>query len=341
MVARHETLPLTSLRGVACVWVVAHHLQPVLFPDAAHGLASTLLLGHVAVDIFFVLSGFILARLYGAIPLADAPAFWLRRVCRVYPLHVAIMLALGGMALLTTWLGVNHTNHDWPAYPYVLALVQPYALTSVAWNSPSWSVGIELGCYASFPFIARLLWRMPARLMPWLVMLLAILEAAVLARCDGVVEGPGAILRGLGGFLLGMALAGTRPLRPGPAAAMAWLALAGVAGGVAAGSAQIVVLAASVLIAALAVERGTVARLLSAKALVWLGQISFSIYLLHGPLLVLVERLRLPGGNPSRAAFLLLVLLPLSALTHRFIEQPGRRLPGRLLRARTRAGALI
>lgn len=69
----------------------------------------------------------------------------------------------------------------------------------------------------------------------------------------------------------------------------------------------------------------------------WLGQVSFGLYLLHEPVISAVgklppESLALGGlaASPLREAIVFAVALAGAALTHRWIEEPGRRLPERL-----------
>ena len=93
-----------------------------------------------------------------------------------------------------------------------------------------------------------------------------------------------------------------------------------------------VVLSAAALILALAPEQGPVARLLASRGTVWLGRVSFSIYLLHAPLMNLVQRVPVPGGHWSHLVMLAAILFPMSELTYRWIERPGRRIPAVLLR---------
>jgi peptidoglycan/LPS O-acetylase OafA/YrhL len=79
-------------------------------------------------------------------------------------------------------------------------------------------------------------------------------------------------------------------------------------------------------------EVGPVAWLLARRGTVWLGHVSFSIYLLHAPLLNLVQRIPVPGGHWSHLVIFVTVLLPMSELTYRWIERPGRRIPVLLMR---------
>ena len=326
-----ENLPLTSVRGLAALYVVAHHLQPTLWPDAGRGVVAVLGPGFAAVDVFFTLSGFILWRLYGDMRLADAPTFWLRRLCRVFPLHIVIMLSLGTGALVTTALGINRTDHDWPTFPWVLALLQPYHPGATGWNPPSWSVGVELACYASFPAAACLLRRLSGGATLAFAAAFAAGQALVLSTWGGAIDGPGALLRGFSGFYLGSLLARLPPLQARAAPAASWLAAAALGLGLLTSSPPTVALAGAALIACVAPQHGNLARWLSTPLLVCLGRISFSVYLLQAPLLTLVLRMpALPGGAWSRSAIILGTLMPLSALTYRFIEQPGRRLARRL-----------
>jgi peptidoglycan/LPS O-acetylase OafA/YrhL len=62
-----------------------------------------------------------------------------------------------------------------------------------------------------------------------------------------------------------------------------------------------------------------------------LGRVSFSIYLLHAPLLNLIQRVPIPGGHWSHLLLFLVLLFPLSEITYRWIEQPGRRIPAMLM----------
>nr|WP_294525869.1 acyltransferase [uncultured Rhodopila sp.] len=331
---QRENLPLTALRGVASVWVVLCHVQPIWFPGTAAGIAAVFWLGQAAVDIFFVLSGFILACVYGPLRLNRAPLFWLRRVCRIYPLHLVVLATFGGLTFAAVLLHRSGFEHDWKSFWVEALLLQPFLPGLTPWNPPSWSLGIEMLCYTLFPFVARLF----AGGRVWVTIVAAIGLAAaefyVLQHFDGATSGQGAVLRGLAGFHLGMALGFLSPrLRPSLAAPASLVATAGMAAGVALVSPVAVVLSAAALILALSPELGPVARALASRGTVWLGRVSFSIYLLHAPLMNLIQRVPVPGGHWTHLAVFVAVLLPMSELTYRWIERPGRRIPAVLLKA--------
>jgi peptidoglycan/LPS O-acetylase OafA/YrhL len=330
---QRENLPLTALRGVAAVWVVLCHVQLFWFPGAPAGIAALCWLGQAAVDIFFVLSGFILACVYGGLRLNRAKLFWLRRICRIYPLHLAVLATFGFLTFTAVLLHRSGFPHDWESFGLEALLLHPFLPGLTPWNPPTWSLGIEMLCYALFPFVAPLF----ARSRRWAVGLaalgLAAAELYVVQRYGGATVGQGAVLRGLAGFHLGMALGFLSPrLRPALAAPASLPAAGALLAGVALVSPAVVVLSAAALILALAPERGRVARLLASRGTVWLGRVSFSIYLLHAPLMNLIQRVPVPGGHWGHLAMLAGILFPMSEVTYRWIERPGRRIPAVLMR---------
>src|SRR5262245_17001477 len=103
--ASWEIPPLTSVRGVAALWVVLGHLSGQILRVFDNSQSSQWLLTNLAhgnqfaVDIFFVLSGYIMIVAYGV--MVDAPRFYLNRFARVFPLHIAVLIAaIVGLYLL-------------------------------------------------------------------------------------------------------------------------------------------------------------------------------------------------------------------------------------------------
>jgi peptidoglycan/LPS O-acetylase OafA/YrhL len=188
-------------------------------------------------------------------------------------------------------------------------------------------VGIELRCYAVFPLTLWLMHHVSSVVLACIAGALALAESWVLHKVGGTTVGTGAVLRGLVGFHLGVALSLLQPRLPvRVASGVALAGFAGIALGICAGSPVAVVLAGAATIAALASEHGLGARALSWAPLVWLGRVSFSIYMLHSQLQVVLNRaLSHFLGRWSMLAIFLAILFPLSEATYRFIEQPGRR----------------
>lgn len=152
---------LTGLRALAAGWVLVHHFnavigwRPLTLPLAGFEVELTPLAtcGWVGVDIFFVLSGFLLARLlldaYGAAPRAEANReYALHRVLRVYPAYLAQLAVLvavawlaGSPAGVVTWL---------PLHLAMLRGLSPAGNAAI--NPVYWSLTVEFWFYALLPF---------------------------------------------------------------------------------------------------------------------------------------------------------------------------------------------
>ena len=108
---REQLYPLTGLRGLASAWVVLLHLQlltPVLMPHVPV-LSRVISGGNLGVDIFFMLSGLVITYTYLEKLAEPAPGalktyLWLR-VARIYPIHLATMLLVLCLVLLSAAAG--------------------------------------------------------------------------------------------------------------------------------------------------------------------------------------------------------------------------------------------
>ncbi|MGI3778378.1 MAG: acyltransferase family protein [Janthinobacterium lividum] len=347
-----EVRALTGLRGAAALMVLAVHATPVLAPDAPGWLAAAVAHGQVAVDLFFVLSGFVLARAQAGLGRAGVGAFLWRRAWRIYPLHAAVLGVLAAY-VLAAGDGFIAPDFPWSRLLPTLLLVQPFLFHGATdWNPPDWSIAVEVLCSLGlWPALAAL--RAIGR--PGVVAgVLGLAAAANLAAHFGETAGWPAVLRGACGFGFGMALARLQALlQAGGGARGRWacgtgaeLAAGGgfllaVAGDVPAAS----VVLAGWLVLALWGERGAVSRVLRGRAMAWLGRVSFALYLVHVPLLIPFEGgWAWSGGWAGRlaacGAYLALVA-GVAALAERWVERPGRGLAGpagRVLRRLFRDG---
>jgi len=337
-----ETLPLTSIRGVAALWVVAFHLFRNL---SNHGIALTagtpawraLSAGQFGVDIFFVLSGFIIAQTYRSLTVAGIPEFLFKRFARIYPLHLVILGLMVPCVFVMGLLGRTPVDADYFAYsalPYHFTLTFAWLGHPIGWNAPAWSVSIELLAYAAFPGLLMFAKRLPAPVRIILAALCVASSIAILRFAGFENTGLGAIGRGLLGFTTGvlmqsLAPAGfTVPFVP-TAALAALIALATVSDE----SVALAPVATAILIPALAGRgRDPFLIALSSQAALWLGRISYSVYLVHFPLLLAwLNLLRLPffaaHGGLSVAVFIasyLIVVFVASCASYALIELPAR-----------------
>jgi peptidoglycan/LPS O-acetylase OafA/YrhL len=344
---RHHNLPLTSIRGLAALWIVGHHLQFELawigYPFAGWLFRP----GYVAVDIFFVLSGFVITAVHRDLTRAGLADFLLRRLFRIYPLHLFVLAVILGLWI---WGEIQFGAHD-PTetlrdLPIVALLLQPYFIHGLTWNTASWSIGVEILCYTLFPLALLAVRRLEPIGCAAILLMMAAIERHVHSE---LVWGWPAVARGLAGFGLGMVVQQMAVLMRPPRASVASLiefgALLGILLAVVFRDLRVIPLFGALLIWGLAAERGIAARALRAGWCVWLGRISFSLYLLHPTLVglafVWLPPNHLPFGHNLQAMVwtlgILALLLAVSTLTWRWVEEPARRLGVRLAkRARNR-----
>ena len=283
-----------------------HFLNDVPMPFA---LRRTIDHGYLAVDIFMVLSGFVLAMIYGArfVRAPDGRVFghflW-ARLARIYPLYaltslVCLVLSLAGVPV---W---GEPKHDALAMLANLLLVQGWGWPNESLNAAAWSISTEWAANLMFPILAvGLLGR--NRLWCGLLALggfAALVVAALVAGQSGFDEpvtgavnwyvAPGALLRCISEFTLGMACWRVR-------GALAWLGGTPIQCGLVLvilllcqGYAADIVLVPAIclLVIGLSFERSAVSVALGSPILHWLGTISFSIYLWQMPLAPIVPGL--------------------------------------------------
>src|SRR5690242_17436535 len=153
--------PLTGLRFLAAMAVVAYHALDALVPHAPGYLSRLASHGYLGVSLFFVLSGFILTYTYiepdsGALR-GSAREFWWARIARVYPMYTAaLVVALPVFLLYRIALAPPEAR----AQATIAAGLTPMLLqgwwppAACQWNCPGWSLSVEMFFYAIFPFLA-------------------------------------------------------------------------------------------------------------------------------------------------------------------------------------------
>jgi peptidoglycan/LPS O-acetylase OafA/YrhL len=156
-----ELKPLTSLRFIAAFWVLLYHFKDHLGLGLGQfGLVAD---GYLGVDLFFALSGFILAHVYlsglegGRFGYGG---FLKNRVARVYPMHLAALAAMIGLFVAAGVMGAGVGSPEAfkrSGLPAHLTMTHAWGTTAaVGWNFPSWSISAEWAAYLLFPLIAML-----------------------------------------------------------------------------------------------------------------------------------------------------------------------------------------
>lgn len=337
--------PLTSLRFFAAFWVVLFHYWPAL---ATTGTPLLVAKGYLGVEVFFILSGFILCHVYRAEVEAGRFAYgrflW-ARLARVYPLHLATLIGMGVLAGGATAAGfaVDPNILSWESLPANLLLVQAWGLApTAAWNHPSWSISAEWFAYLTFPLFAWGALALKARPLV-AVALAAIFMAGLYAGFEALAGRPLTLatihwgaLRIVPCFALGCALHSLWRGRAAGGRGQAWLGalISGAVALIAAGfglSDTVIVLAAGGVIFYLARLAETGSQALSSPVLTYLGEISYSIYMICVPWKIVfvngvISLLELEGEQLPIGLWLVLFVgvIPLAALSYHLIEKPAR-----------------
>jgi peptidoglycan/LPS O-acetylase OafA/YrhL len=336
--------PLTSMRFFAAMWVVLYHYWPNL-GAATPGLVAK---GYLGVELFFVLSGFILCHVYlegaGEGRFRYGSFLW-ARLARVYPLHLATLLGVGlmGGAALLAGMAIDPNIVSLPALPANLFLLQAWGFAPVAgWNHPSWSISAEWFAYLCFPAFAWVAWRLRERPQVAVIGAIALLFGlyAVFQRLAGFPLTEATIawgaLRIVPCFAYGCAVylawrkgAADRVLFAAWGAALVSIAiLAFAAAGV---EDAVIVSLFGLLILTLAGLSNTRAPVLSHPLFVWLGEVSYSVYMVCIPWKILfpnamsklfhIDTNHMPAWMWLGFVFM---VIPIAGASHHLIERPAR-----------------
>src|SRR5256886_2850710 len=298
---------LTGIRALAALLVLGMHTEE----NVPFGLDSFLPFfarGYLGVDFFFVLSGFIITHVYFArlvSPSRSAVQIFLwHRFIRLYPVHITVLAGLVAIVSVAGAAGFTLNNPQewqWNDLFWQLTLLHAWGVTaSPGWNAPSWSISAEWFAYLLFPLLAPALVRIRGRGIALLVAVAALAATALLfAAANWTLNtwvGAPALTRVFGEFVCGAALCRAVALsnklalpRGDILATGAFVAfLFGASVGVQ-DFALVALLALTILGTAL--SSGHARRILGSRALVWLGEISYSVYMVHFSVLLIIRRL--------------------------------------------------
>jgi peptidoglycan/LPS O-acetylase OafA/YrhL len=345
----------------ASVVVVHHALELDISP-----WYSTRLPGYLAVDMFFVLSGFVLALTYAD---AFAPgrgnrAYWdflARRIARIYPIFLVVLAwTVARMVVLGPHL---------PFVPATFVCIAINALLIQGWGlapaliAASWSVSTEIAAYVAFPLLLRgTLFCRPVRALGAAIAAMALLGTAVALAPRIALPGHGTLdiydgmtvlplLRCIAGFVFGL-LMFRLALRPSVIAIASrnWVAALLLGALVVTFALQLGDLAVYPLFPAIVLvcyaNRGWVERVLGHGITYWLGVLSYATYLVHSEVYWELQHLVQHWGIsvlsvPAAIVFgvtAFAIILGAAALAHVAIEVPGRRLVRRWLTLSWRSG---
>ena len=356
-----ELLHLDVIRFVASLGIVYHHSHEFfLGPDHRAAVMERSAGLALFVDLFFVISGFVIAYVY--VDKVDTPGrfltFMQRRAGRLLPLHWLTLVV--SIAVFAVFAALGGSPAHGPSFRPVCILDTALLLHGVIpcgtdyFNGVTWSISVEMVMYAAFPLFAMLArrWRHGPLIAGLAVLALLLAHAAssgslLSYRWD---EQP-AVLRGLPSFLIGIGFYQHRVMlgRIRAAAGLLALALIATMAAMLSGAPMLLVLFLSYVTAALAVaadqQRHPAAIV---RRLAPLGGLTYSIYMWHGLFILLI--MNVIGDKLLHASAV--GMLPLaficygglavwSYLSLQFIETPARRTIDRLSPGRLLPGAVV
>ena len=354
------TLPaLTSLRFFAAFVVVAFHFDPSRFANLPDFFRRWLETGYEAVTFFFVLSGFIMSYMYSDYGVArprplGGRRFFVARFARLAPAYyLAILIALPFIVLDSfVW-----DPRPVPRFILDALLVNTFLQAwwppaALAWNPPGWSLSVEWALYAFFPLLGELSRRWSGRTM----LIVSFVVLAIVAMIRLLVLGPLVAedpdnwhafayyfpLFHVPTFFFGMALGRIQLTGPRPPPQVAfWMCNISVTLLMLKFSGLFEVprflgtdivhgLIFGVLILGAAQPGHPAVRALSWAPLIWLGEVSYSVYILHEPVALWWDSLvEIRGENflplPLQFPVYFAIVLAVSAACFHWVEAPLRR----------------
>jgi peptidoglycan/LPS O-acetylase OafA/YrhL len=337
------------MRGIAAVGVMIFHFNHFFLPQAALTrmlpfMRPILHHAYLGVDLFFLMSGFVMAHVYGQKLSSNWRAHWkefaIMRFARIYPLFVLTTL------IMVVTHALAHTPLSWISFSSWSLALQPLLLQEwrgLSWNYPSWSISTEAAAYAFFVFSAGAL--LTGRY-PRLIAAICVAILAALCFKNGgrlnLSTGVPALLRAIAEFSLG-ALLYRAHLAPKTSSGI-WPALFAVVCVVSAALTRwdIAIVGVLAYLVYYGVNATTLlARVLSSAPAIAIGAWSYSIFLWHAPVHYAVMALFSAHGHPTETLDLatarwlvlgtLLAVVGLSALTFNCFEVPARRFIRRTL----------
>ena len=354
---RPDIRALTGLRGVAACWVMVGHY----FAADTPWPTLTLVISHsyIAVDLFMILSGFVLAMSYGATlqtpNAASVGRYVWQRLARIYPLYATTTLICWGLIKsgIPVWGNPTASAAGLAAN---LLLVQIWGWPNDSLNAAAWSISGEWAASLLFPIFAIAFFRGRWRWSAFAAALVFLLLAAAALRSGEVGEPwagavgwynhfPFALLRCIAAFVFGVfafrlrSLPCATSLGSTPALAAILLLIAPLLPFYAAD--LVLIPLATLLVIGLSFERSAIARALGTPKLHWLGLISYSIYLWQMPVLPLRPALTalLAGADTLATLLLMAVVIAVAALSYRYLERPAQSWLRKLAERRAKARA--
>lgn len=303
--------------------------------------------GYLAVDLFFILSGFVIYLNYQNkitenFPKSIIPFYW-NRFTRIYPLHFSMLIAylfFAASFLIFSKSASAPTSYNIQSFVQNLFLVHAWGYGNMSWNIPSWSISAEWFVYLLFPFLALILKAYLKTILQHLTLGFALLFAIYFAYSLTATRSLGdavitmALSRTIFEFLLGNIIASLYLHQLAFLTRIKYLLL-------------VIFIVASILyvnfnindyvlmpllfftlIIYLCIDDGILKKILSHRTLVYLGEISYATYIVHYLIFDLLKAGWVSSNSSINQAYIYLsffIVFIFSAFTHHILEIPAQK----------------
>ena len=338
---------LAGLRGICAWWVVLYHSLGLMDDSVPLRVKTFIAHGYLAVDLFFLLSGFVIFLSYHAALSKNFPhsvrKFYWNRFSRIYPLHFVM---LGGYLLLFaafTFLSSSKaapSSYTWTTFIQSMFLVHMWFGSDLTWNVPSWSISSEWFVYLFFPLMAYSLRKLRGGVA---MHLFCIALAAVILHLIFWMNGLDsigadishmALVRTMFEFLMGVFVGSLyvnhRDFleRHATTALAGFIALCAVYAATSTPDYALIPITFAFLIAYLSVTTSWITATLCTPVLVYLGEISYSTYMVHYLVYDLLKAAFVADTHHINQLYVWLsfvAVLILSVLLHHAVDMPSQR----------------
>lgn len=353
---------LTPLRGIAAIMIVVFHFEEILARFVKPENSMLIRKCYLMVDLFFIMSGFVMLHVYGksfswTLKSIDFFKFIRARFARLYPLHLFTLLL--AIALFYGSHGPANPINNPAAIPTHLLLLQSFGIHSIfTWNVPSWSISAEWWCYMLFPILVMMLSK-NSKSIYLLILLSATIYFSILYLLPRVNPFMPAVavphnldvtydygfLRGLAGFIAGMITytlyQQQKIIQIFSKDAVGFICIGLTLIALHFGVNDIIYIPLfMLLVLGIAANSGIIHKIFLIRPLQYVGDISYSIYLMHGLLIFIIAAPLLqnmgyvykgPGSlslpfwtGLGICSLFLLVVIGVSSITYFLIEKPCR-----------------
>ncbi len=347
---------LEAFRGIAAVFVVFYHSF-----FTASSFSHFRLNAYLFVDFFFILSGFIISYAYldrFKNNKVTPKVFLLKRIARLYPLHLFMLFIWLGYILVKHLAFTYHVGgkdpfetHTVVSFIEHLFLVQTWGTSHImAWNVPSWSVSVEMMAYLLFIVTALFINRFSDLSKLFFLLLLVISLKLLLLNDTTTLHHFKFLINGLSTFFMGIMVyliyrQKTDYTLSTLRATLIEVSLLATLFFVLNSPVQTVnyiqILFALTIFFFAIQEQGLVSRVLKHPLLQTLGLLSYSIYMIHALIVEITGHvfeyvLKFPTGSqdghkilvtayaPLINLSMLMVVIALAYATYHYLEQPLR-----------------